>query len=206
MNEKKNAVQKPAEKKDNKVAAKATTPATVKAATPKADTGLKLSDLATVYIRRKSLFDRQHDGMQKRLDAVRKNIDRLTEVASQLEQKLAGLVAPSAKDFISPLAKALVSQFPGFSYEVAGPTGIANAVTIVFAPKDTTEEERMRGEKCKTITIITKTKDGTLGIRDYSKDLKTYAPGSVGYASGLNFATIPVPENATVQFFAGHVK
>lgn len=203
MNEK-NGIKKPVVEKTHSTKA-VVQPQGQKPGVTKPDAGLKVSDLAAVYLRRKDLFDRQHKAMQARLDAARKNIERLNTVAAQMEQKLAALVAPSSRDFVNPLARALASHFPGHEYEVSGPTGIANAITLSFFSKEVSAEERMRGEKCKSITLVT-TKDGGLGVRDYSKDLKTYAPGSVGYASGLQFAVIDVPENATVQWFVPHVK
>ena len=171
------------------------------------DKTLKLSDLAGIYLKRKELFDRQHGAIAARLAAVRKNIDRLTASAAIMEQKLAALVPPSARDWIFPLATKLAELFPGLGYDVTGPFGSAGAITITFFPKDATEEDRVSGKGCKLITLVTKTKDGGIGIRDYSKDSKAHQPGTQGYSDGLNFGVIQVPTDAaTVNWFAQHVK
>jgi hypothetical protein len=206
MNDKKNGAKKPGSEKDQKEQGKGATAGAGKPAAAKTDKVLKLSDLAGLYLKRKSLFDRQYSALKTRLDSTKKNLDRLGGLATQLESKIVALIPPSVKHFVDPLAKELAAMFPGFGYQVTEPTGVAEAVTLIFFPKDTTEEQRLSGTGCKSLTIVTKTKDGSIGIRDFTRDTKTYPVGSLAYASGLNHPTIPVAPDASVKWFSQYVK
>lgn len=191
----------------------ASTPAPVKPVVKKPEVKkpepkvVTLTQLAAGYAKKKLAYDKLRAALEKRLGSIKKGMERFQTLATQIENKLASMVAPNGNSaLIHPLAKELLMLFPGFNYEVSGPSGLADAVTIVFFPKDATADDRLSGAKCKAITIITKMPQGGIGIRDFSKDMKAYAPGSVGYASGMNHPTIPVPDNATVQWFAQYVK
>ena len=186
----------------------ATTPAPKQGAAPSKDAGPRLMDITSAYIKKKDLFDRTHDTLAKRIESSRQNIERIEATMTKAELQLSQLAAPSVKqDLVDPLAKELLKLMPDCSgVEVMGPLGIQAALTLTFASKQATEEEKLAGTKCRSITLITKTDGGGIGVRDYSKDTKGYAPGSIGYASGLNHPVVPVPEDATVKWLLDWVK
>jgi hypothetical protein len=177
-----------------------------KPAMGKPDVGITLAGLTTAYLKKAEAYNRVAKALNARMVAAKKNIDRFQEQLTQTESKLAVLVAPSAQDMIEPLAKEMLKHFPGYSYEVIGPHGLSAALEIVFFEKNATEEERMKGEKSKSITLITKMQGGGLGVRDFTKDSKQYAPGTPGYAAGLNYQSVKVPEDAAVSWLIKWVK
>ena len=169
--------------------------------------GVTLSMMAAGFAKKKNAYDKLRAALEKRLESLKKGIDRFQLLVTQIEAKLANMVPPNGNAaLIQPLAKELLTLFPGFSYEVFGPSGLADAVTISFYPKDASAENRLSGEKCKSITIITKMPQGGIGVRDFSRDTHSHAPGSIGYASGLNHPTLTAPEDAQVKWFAQYVK
>ena len=174
---------------------------------PATKTAVTLTQLAAGYAKKKLAYDKLRAALEKRLESLKHGIDRFQNAAAQVEGKLAGMIPPNgANALIIPLGRELLSMFPGFLFEVSAPMGLSEAVTLTFFPKDTTVEDRVTGKGCKSLTICTKMPQGGIGIRDYSKDTKTYAPGSVGYSSGLNHPTVPVPQDASVSWFAQYVK
>ena len=166
-----------------------------------------LSMMAAGFAKKKNAYDKLRAALEKRRESLEKGITRFQLLVTQIETKLANMVAPNGNAaLIQPLARELLTLFPGFSYEVFGPSGLADAVTISFYPKDASAENRLSGEKCKSITIITKMPQGGIGVRDFSRDTHTHSPGSIGYASGLNHPTLTAPEDAQVKWFAQYVK
>lgn len=166
-----------------------------------------LAMMSQAYAKKKLAFDKLREGLVKRLDSIKKGMDRMTNTAAQIEAKLTSMVAPDGnKSLIEPLAKSLIALFPGFTYQVTGPVGMLDAITISLIPAGASEEDKVSGKGCKILTILTKTKDGKLCIRDYSKNSGAYLPGSAGFDSGLQYGTIPVPDDATVEFFSKLVK
>lgn len=184
-------------------AATSTKPVVVKPA-PKTVT---LTQLAAVYAKKKLAYDKLRAALVKRLESLKKGIERFQTLATQIETKLANMVAPNSNTaLIIPLSKELLALFPGFQYEVSGPMGLSEVVTVTFYPKEATADDRLTGKGCKSISLVTKMPQGGIGIRDYSKNTNTYAPGSLGYSSGLNHPTVQVPQDASVSWFAQYVK
>ena len=185
-----------------------TKPATPQRPAPMKDAGPKLTDITSAYLKKKELYDRQHETLTKRIESSRSNIERIQATMTKAELQLSQLSAPSVKDdLVEPLAKELLKLLPGCAgYEVIGPVGVQQAITISFAAKGATDEQRLSGENCRSVTFITKTESGGIGVRDYSKSLDQYKPGSIGYASGLNHPVLPVPEDATVKWLLDWVK
>jgi hypothetical protein len=166
-----------------------------------------LAQLAGVYAKRKLAFDRLRGGLVTRLESLRKGIERMQNAMAQVEAKLASIVAPNSNQaLIEPLAKELIALFPGYTYQVTGPVGMLDAITISLIPAGASDEDKVSGKGCKILTILTKTKDGKLCVRDYSKNSGAFLPGSAGFDSGLQYGTIPVPDDASIEFFSKLVK
>ena len=174
---------------------------------PAQKVAVTLTQLAAGYAKKKLAYDKLRAALEKRLESLKKGIDRFQVLMAAVETKLANMVPPNgATALIIPLGRELLSMFPGFQFEVSSPMGLSEAVTLTFFPKDATAEDRVTGKGCKSLTICTKMPQGGIGVRDYSKDTKTYAPGSIGYSSGLNHPTVQVPQDASVSWFAQYVK
>jgi hypothetical protein len=172
------------------------------------DTGPKLTDITSAYLKKKELFDRSHESITKRIDSNRTNLERIQSSLTKAELQLSQLVEPSVKDdLVEPLAKALSKLLPETEgYDVIGPVGVQQAITISFVEKGASAEERLTGQKCRSITLVTKMDNGGIGVRDYSKDSGKFKPGSIGYASGLNHPVVEVPSDAGIRFLADLIK
>ena len=183
-------------------------PPSTPTAPPKKDGSPTVESLTAAYVKRKENYDRQHEAMTKRLESSKANIERIQSQVTKTELALTQLDSPSVReDLVNPLAAALMKFLPGFeSYEIVGPVGLEQSITVSFFEKGATEEEKVTGKKARSITLVTKAKDGGIGVRDYSKDTKQYTPGSIGYASGLNHPSVLMPADATVKWLVDWVK
>lgn len=172
------------------------------------ESGPKLVEITSAYLKKKQVFDQQSEALTKRIESSRQNIERIQGGLTKAELQLSQLVEPSVKDdLVEPLAKALAKLLPDTDgFDVIGPVGVQQAITISFIQKGATEEDRLTGKKARCITLVTKMKDGGIGVRDYSKDTKAYTPGSIGYASGLNHPVIEVPADAGIRFLLDWIK
>ena len=187
----------------------ATTPAKDPQTTGDKDTSPKLTTLSTGFLRKKSNYDRQVEMLTKRLDSTRGNVSRLQEQATKTELQLNALEAPKmADELVGPLAKAIMQQIPGFkTYEVIGPVGAQQAITVSLYEADATDEDRLKGKRCKSVTLITRTDEGIgMGVRDYGSVDNTIKPGTVAFAAGLQYKVVPVTEEASVAWLASWVK
>lgn len=79
-------------------------------------------------------------------------------------------------------------------------------MTISFFEKGTTDTDKATGKRCRSITLVTKPEGGGLGVRDYSRDLKIHQPGTIGYASGLNYPVVKIPDGAKLNWLLDWVK
>jgi len=172
------------------------------------DADQNLADITSAYIKKKEMYDKYHNALAQRIDGARKNIERIEAAIAKTELEMSQLSAPSVKeDLIDPLVEVLVSVLPDCAgIEVMGPIGIQGTWTITFAPNGATYADKLAGKKCRSITLITKMGNVGIGVRDYTNDTKEYAPGSIGYASGMNHPVVPVPENAAVKWLLDWVK
>lgn len=181
----------------------------VKKNTEPKDQTAKLADLTTGFLKKKANYDRQHDAMSKRLESSQANVERLQVQIAKTEIQLNQLEVPSMKnELIAPLAKAIQKLMPEFkSYEVIGPIGEQQAITVSMFPADVTDEEKAKGLKAKSLTLITRTEEGIgLGVRDFNAVDESIKPGTVAYAAGLQFKVIPVTEDKTVNWLTGWLK
>jgi len=172
------------------------------------DADQNLADITSAYITKKGMYDKYHNALAQRIEGARKNIERIEAAIAKTELEMSQLSAPSVKeDLIDPLVEVLVSVLPDYAgVEVMGPIGIQGAWTITFAQDGSSYADKLAGKNCRSITLITKMGGVGFGIRDYGTDAKEYAPGTIGYASGMNHPVVPVPENATVNWLLDWVK
>lgn len=92
---------------------------------------------------------------------------------------------------IRPLAKKLQKEFPGYKARVMGPFGLDVEVLIVL---DNGNEDQSRS------LTFTPGRDFALMLKDYSKNLQRFKPGTLGEINGMNYGTIPVPKKNRVSW------
>jgi hypothetical protein len=173
------------------------------------DTSPKLTTLTTGFLRKKATYDRQFEAMTRRLDSARQNVSRLEEQITKTELQLSALEAPRmADELIGPLAKEIMRIEPSFkSYEAVGPVGSQQAVVLSFYPDGVSEEDRLKGRGCKSVTLVTRIDDEIcLGVRDYSVVDESIKPGTVSFANGLQYKVIVTDENSSAAWLASHLK
>ena len=175
---------------------------------PQKDNTPRIDALTTGFLKKKEAYDRQHEALVKRLESSKANIERLKTTVVQTEGKLATLTGPNIKaDFIEPIARELLKLVPECdSHAATEAIGLQQAVTVSLFQKGATAEEKARGEKAKSITFVTKTEDGRLSVRNFEKADPSVKPGSVAFASGLQYASVPIPEEAHLSWLLDWLK
>lgn len=168
---------------------------------------LRLTEIMAGFSKKRDVSERQRHAFESRMESARKAIQRYEAVVAQAESRLASIVVPSVRDdVVTPVARELVKLIPNHTFDIIGPFSPMEAVTLVFMPKDATPADRASGKGGRSITLVTKLEGGGLGIRDFSKDLKTYAAGTWQAGCGMNHPTVKVPADADLQFFMNWVK
>ena len=168
---------------------------------------LRLTEIMAGFSKKRDVSERQRHAFESRMESARKAIQRSEAVVAQAESRLATIVVPSVRDdVVTPLALELGKLIPNHTFDIIGPFSPMEAVTLVFMPKEATPADRASGKGGKSITLVTKLEGGGLGIRDFSKDLKTYAVGTWQAGCGMNHPTVKVPADADLQFFMNWVK
>ena len=168
---------------------------------------LRLTEIMAGFSKKRDVSERQRHAFESRMESGRKAIQRFEAVVAQAESRLASIVVPSVRDdVVTPLARELVKLIPNHTFDIIGPFSPMEAVTLVFMPKEATPADRASGKGGRSITLVTKLEGGGLGIRDFSKDLKTYAAGTWQAGCGMNHPTVKVPTDADLQFFMNWVK
>ena len=147
----------------------------------------------------------------KREETRRNNLKKQVEM---LEKKLKNLKYTSWIDeVIKPLAIELNKQMPNRHFEILGPFGLSAEVPIHFY-KNSLDEKKLNTSQlfakrgnCKSITILPNDLEhGRLFIRDFSKNTKRYAEGTIAEMNGYNYPEVEIPKNATIEWFMKWVR
>lgn len=169
----------------------------------------RIDSLTAGFLKKKENYDRQATMLRKRLESSKAGVERLKNIIVQTEGKLATLVGPDIKsDFIEPIAQELLKLVPTCdSYAATEAMGQQQAVTVCLFEKGATEQQKINGEKCKSVTFVTKTDSGRLSVRNFQKVIDpSIKPGSLAFASGLQFEAIPMPEEAHISWLLDRLK
>jgi len=129
---------------------------------------------------------------EARVTELEAQVTELEAQVKEYERVIHELKQPSwIKCLIEPIAKGMKQKMPGLSYSILGPFGIGARTSIHFNRND---------EFQKMITF----EPGRLPqlcVVDHTVNTKQYRPGTIGAMNGFNYRTVPVPENATIQWF-----
>jgi hypothetical protein len=103
---------------------------------------------------------------------------------------------------VQPLADALTER-TGRTADVLGPFGLCCATSIhLYSDPELKSPARFLNGNCRSITFVPLDLDrGELGIRDYSRNTGEFRPGTIGEMNGMNHPTIPVPDDADLDWF-----
>ena len=100
-------------------------------------------------------------------------------------------------EILRPIAEHLLEQpeFADRTYDILGPFGIGSRTSIHLYKRGVSEESKFQGNNCMSITFEPgNLQAGELRIVDYSKNLRRFAPGTIG-ENGFNHPTIPMKRN-----------
>ena len=127
----------------------------------------------------------------------------------KLTNKQRALQFPHWKKFIlEPLSKELEVKYPGYHAEVLGPFGLDNETSIHLYKDSIPKSERWdatnRSISVKSISFIfslNRELYPELFVRDYTQDSREFGRGTIGEMNGMNYASIPIPQDVNIQWF-----
>jgi hypothetical protein len=96
---------------------------------------------------------------------------------------------------VHKIAVAVLQVLKGYkSYEVYGPQGICCRYTIYF-----------KTPRKPLLVLPLEEEEGQLFVRDYTICNNRFREGSIGAINGMNHPSIPVPLDASAQWFADEI-
>jgi hypothetical protein len=99
-------------------------------------------------------------------------------------------------ELLKPIAKEMIKHFPNRTYDILGPFGLDANTSIHFYKKGVAEKNMFKGKNCLSITFTpVDLSKGELKVKDYSKNTKQYAIGTIGEVNGFNYPAIPIKKN-----------
>ncbi len=130
---------------------------------------------------------------------MQKKYERLQEKYKLKEAKLK--YPHWMENVLRPLGEELIANFPGSTFEVSGPFGMDNEISISI---------HGNGKELLAFLQFVPAYGNNLPIalhlRDYSIDTKRFTPGSIAAMNGGNHPSIPIPADVTIQWFLDKIK
>ena len=161
------------------------------------------------FLKTNQEYNRQSELLAKRITSTKANIERLESQLTKYELQYSQLKQPSiidemVKPLVDELLKMMNDEFT--SYDLIGPMGLQESVTITFSKEDDGKIANPKCENSRSITFVTKPEEDGIGIRDYSKDTGIYSPGSISYASGMNHPVVMLPDDVDLKWILAWIK
>lgn len=148
-----------------------------------------------------SLFEmeRNRSEAKKRYNYRKAKIERDME---RLKKEIDKLRYPHLLNYLKKLGKAVLPKIKGaVSFETMGPFGLGSECSIYFYAQG------KNGKKGRTLAGATFTRYGDgFGLKDYSKKINRYSPGTIGEMNGGNYDTIEITEKMTLDWFVRFAK
>lgn len=141
--------------------------------------------IVTSYVERLTHYDRERDRLRGEIEEGKAQLDKL-ERPFWIDE------------ILRPIAEHLLEQpeFADRTYDILGPFGIGARTSIHLYKKGVPEGLKFKDENCMSITFEPgNLQTGELRIVDYSKDLRRFAPGTLGELNGFNHPTVPMKRN-----------
>lgn len=136
--------------------------------------------------------ERLVDEARTQVERARK---RLTTREARMSKLQRNLIRPDVRgDALNEMMLALAPYFPGLTPEVLGPFGISCAYSLRF--NHPTDESQT-----KTLTVMVD-EGAALSWRDYSRYTGEWKKGSIGDMDGLNYPSVPISPEATLEEIA----
>ena len=169
-------------------------------------TGMDLNGLVTVYKGKATESETKKQNLTERISKHRENITRIQNEIVKLQNKVSEFGAALwINEVIRPIAKELEAVFPGMVTMVVGPTGMMSAVTVLVHPADLSEDDKLKGKSCRSVTFLPMP-DGAIAVRDYSSNTSEYPEGSIGALNGLNHPIHEMPSDGNIEWIIGWLK
>ncbi len=134
----------------------------------------------------------EYEKTQANYRRLRDKYERLAKKYQTLEYKQK---YPHWKgNYLAPIAEELIKQFPDSHYDIAGPFGLSNETSISIENQNNillAFLEFVHGDLDK----------GEFFLRDYKTDTHAFSKGTIGEVNGMNHPNIPIPQDATIEWF-----
>jgi len=151
-------------------------------------------------------YDADYAATTKKCDAIEARIEKARKTIARAEAQRRKLQRPSWVDVVRTIAGLIGEHLPDRNVEVLGPFGLGATVAIHCIRKDATSANWSQGDNCWHMSLRPDLREEMrLGLVDYTTNTECYPPGSVGDRNELNHPTIPVPEDADVNWFIEHM-
>jgi hypothetical protein len=116
---------------------------------------------------------------------------------NQLKAELDWLRAPSWIEMVvKKVAKEMQEEFPDRHFEVLGPFGMNNEVSIHFYKNGVSEKDKFIDENCLSITFVPKQdpddRSFELAILDTETNTHGFPDGTIAALNGANHPRIPI--------------
>ncbi len=145
------------------------------------------------------VITREYTAKLQEYEMRQANFRRLRNKHKRLQEKYEALELkqeyPHWNDhYLKPLAEELVKLFPDAYYEIAGPFGLdcETSISIESPNKVLLAFLQFVPGDCNK---------GEFYLRDYKTDTPKFSPGTIGEMNGMNHPRIPIPQDATVDWF-----
>jgi len=150
---------------------------------------------SSMYVRARRRYEAKRRRLEAQLEACKQELEELGNGPFWFER------------LVKPIAKALAGCYPDRRYEILGPFGLSCEATIHLYRKDVPEDEKLVGDNCLSITFIPgDLEKGELYIRDYRRKTGDYPKNSLGDINGMNYASVPIPAHADLDWLVQWVR
>lgn len=149
----------------------------------------------------------EHKAREEKAEAHLNRLTKQVGKATERRSKLYGEFPSWMDNIIKPIADELSRHFPDYRYDILGPFGICNEVSIHFYEKGIDDKKLWEGGHIKVITFIPiELSGGKIAVRDTSVDTGQYGKGTIGEMNGMNHPTVDIPTDANTDWLLQYVR
>lgn len=168
---------------------------------------MNVAEIKQNYVTLYSDYSKKEDKIESKISVLEAQINKKNKQIKKLFEKKYSTHMPHWKEhYIKPLADELIKHFPDYHYEILGPFGLCSETVIHFRKNGTPEDNYERPNFHSISFTVGDLSIGGFSIRDYSKNTGKFIEGTIGELNGMNHPSIPIPDNADIEWFLQWVR